>query len=256
MKQKYIGYCTIAAVLVLGQRAAAQQYCTPPMGPTCESDKITNVDFAGINNPSGCTDSGYSNYTALTPGEVTAGNTYTLSVSTEFGMTAVGVWIDYNQDKNFSASEFTDLGSADEPNSTLSAAITIPADVIGGYTRMRVKCQLLAAVSENSSCSLPAWNNGETEDYTIAVTPATASVDDPSMQNFYIYPNPATDFITIGLLQGKKIDGISVYSVSGQLLLSSGDPANEVDVHGLAQGTYILKLLTEQGNSIIKFIKL
>lgn len=50
MKQKYVPYCSICAVILLCEAVVAQQYCTPLPGPSCDTDKIMNVNFADISN--------------------------------------------------------------------------------------------------------------------------------------------------------------------------------------------------------------
>lgn len=247
-------FTAMYATMLLCGSMAAQQYCIPPQGSSCESDKIMNVSFAGINNSSGCSDSGYTDYSALAPCQVSAEETYTLSVTPEFGLTNVGVWIDYNHDKIFGADEFTNLGGSSEP-ATLTAAITIPADAMLGVTRMRVKCQLLVEVGPGSSCSLPAWDNGETEDYAVMINAATASDGDFSMENFSVYPNPANDFLTIVIPEGVMLFQLSVYDLTGHLVLHDNSGAAKLDVKSLASGMYIIKIQTEGGSMAARFLK-
>jgi len=243
----------VVGAMLLCNLVAAQQYCIPPQGSICESDKIMNVNFAGINNASGCSSTGYTDYTDLPAGQVVAQETYTISVTPEFGLTTVGVWIDYNHDKSFSANEFTDLGASNEP-ATLTATLTIPEDAILGSTRMRVKCQLLVAVSPGSSCSLPAWDNGETEDYAIMISGATAGNQDFSREKFAVYPNPAADSITIIAPHGKDVREVTVFNLSGQLVLAANN-STTLDVKDLAPGIYFVNILTKDGSSAIRFIK-
>ncbi|MCB0518465.1 MAG: hypothetical protein KDD27_05985, partial [Saprospiraceae bacterium] len=78
-------------------------YCIPAStGTSC----ITNVTFNGINNTTaGCSPGNYSLESATT--NVEAGATYALSVTTDNSFNAiVSVWIDYNQDGTFDASEW------------------------------------------------------------------------------------------------------------------------------------------------------
>lgn len=249
-----IRFTAVYGAMLLCSTMAAQQYCIPPQGPSCESDKIMNVSFSGINNSSGCSASGYTDYTALAPGQVSAEETYTISVTPEFGLTTVGVWIDFDHDKNFAADEFTNLGSSNEP-ATLTSVITIPADAVPGITRMRVKCQLMVEVGAGSSCSLPAWDNGETEDYAVTISAATASGGDFSMENFSVYPNPAHDFLIIDTPEGMMLHSLRVYNLAGQLVLHDNSGAGTLDVKSLATGMYIVNVQTEKGSSAARFLK-
>lgn len=126
------------------------------------------MTFAGIDHESECLE-GYEDYTLSKSANVAVGQQYLLSVTLPFSDVAAGAWIDYNHDKMFSASEFIQLGITNTNNYILSKNITTLAGALNGSTRMRVKSQLATAIGENSSCSRPAWNNGETEDYTVII---------------------------------------------------------------------------------------
>lgn len=61
-----------------------------------------------------------------------------------------------------------------------------------------------------------------------------------------IYPNPATDFINIGVIDADTDDlNVEIYSSSGQRvvkrILTPGE-ANQLDVSVLAPGMYIVQL--------------
>jgi hypothetical protein len=68
-----------------------------------------------------------------------------------------------------------------------------------------------------------------------------------------VYPNPATTTLTI--------DGFSnastaeVYDLSGKLLLSKQLNANQFDISSLAKGLYFIKLSTDKGSMVKKFVK-
>jgi hypothetical protein len=59
------------------------------------------------------------------------------------------------------------------------------------------------------------------------------------MEPFHVYPNPTTDYLKFS----HELNTVKVYSLSGQLLLSSD--TDWLDVRDLEAGTYIL----EGGNS-------
>ena len=67
-----------------------------------------------------------------------------------------------------------------------------------------------------------------------------------------IYPNPATDFITIK--SKSEIISTEIYDATGRKV-SGQQKSNKVDVRNLQQGNYILNVTTKEGKSSTKFIK-
>ena len=150
--------------------------CTPVYTTgTSFGDLISNVVIVGttLSNPTGSSTSGPSytyyqgqpNYTAT----LQAGETYTLSVSTgSFGSQNMAVWIDYNDDLSFDASEkvgytSTSIGG----NSTGSFQITLDCSPPVGTHIMRVRD--VYATSGNLIDPCNSYGYGETEDYDVTV---------------------------------------------------------------------------------------
>lgn len=69
---------------------------------------------------------------------------------------------------------------------------------------------------------------------------------------FGIYPNPATDFVTIDT--DAKITGVQVYDMSGRAVKVSVD-GNKVNVQALTPGQYMIKVRSAEGEFVEKFIK-
>lgn len=66
-----------------------------------------------------------------------------------------------------------------------------------------------------------------------------------------IYPNPATDVVTV---KGEDVEAINIYSISGQLV-ASDVAGNSIDVSGLSQGSYIIQAKTSNGVLVQKMLK-
>jgi hypothetical protein len=83
----------------------------------------------------------------------------------------------------------------------------------------------------------------------------TGIINDLSRNHFNMYPNPVTNFITfeidVNYLQ------VQVYNVNGQMLIDMKLKAgsNTLDVSALPSGVYIIKLNTEDGIAVKKFLK-
>ncbi len=146
-------------------------YCIPTVIDCSLDDNISSVVFAGINNVQAtpCLNgSGYTNYTALAPANVLQTATYPISVTVGPGGTEyVGVWIDYNQNGTFDASEFKLLGSAN--GATISSTINIPPTATVGSTRMRIRVQYNTPVTSADACSQTS-SFGEVEDYRVNIS--------------------------------------------------------------------------------------
>ena len=145
-------------------------YCTPPATNCNFSDVITNVTLGTINNTSACSPNGYVNYTTQTAANyttnLTTSTTVPMSVTVGPGGTEyVGVWIDYNQNGVFEASEFTALGSAN--GAVITSNLNIPATATAGATRMRVRVQYNVALTGADACL--GYTYGETEDYKVTI---------------------------------------------------------------------------------------
>lgn len=79
----------------------------------------------------------------------------------------------------------------------------------------------------------------------------------PSQQaGISLYPNPATNVLTIS---GKGNMQVSVYNLSGQLLLQQSGPAQQegmqVQISSLPAGTYLAEVKTKDGRANLKFVK-
>jgi len=156
------------------------QYCVPTGAIDCtDDDRATNVTFAGINhNPSCNATTGYNDYTAsVTPGNVVQGSSYPISVSVGTTSDYAAVWIDYNQNNTFDASEFTILNggsSSTTAGQAMTGTIAIPAGALSGTTRMRVRVRFSTAITGADACFMSGLY-GEVTDYNVVIGSLTCS---------------------------------------------------------------------------------
>lgn len=118
-----------------------------------------------INNPSGC--EGYGDFTNQVA-NFDADTTYDLTVTTGYGDQFVTVWIDFNDDYNFTSDEKVVDNYVIAPGQgggsyTDTMPLTIPAGANPGTHLMRAKTNWQAGVPENA-CEETTY--GETEDYS------------------------------------------------------------------------------------------
>ncbi len=172
------GYGPTFAFTTLGCGACVDRdYCLP-LPNNASAEWIAEVAINTLENFS-ASDRGYGNFTGFPSTELQPGATYDIRLKAGFPGTDspeyFQVWIDYNQDGIFSASELAfDPGGASRQE--VSGQVTIPADAPPGRTRLRVAMQFL---TPGGPCNLSGQRFGEIEDYCVTITEEPTPCDEP-----------------------------------------------------------------------------
>lgn len=82
---------------------------------------------------------------------------------------------------------------------------------------------------------------------------ATLSTTEFSGNRIVMYPNPGSARVSLGNVELSTIKKVQFYTINGQLVLESSDPV--IDVSGLGNGLYIVKVEIPNRQSVIKFVK-
>lgn len=157
-----------------GSREIMNPYCIPAMITGCGIDYVSQVTTVGavnnINNLTACNGNlnGYIYYNNITPA-ARLGGTFTLQLMAGGDTEGLGVWIDFNNDGIFSATEFL-YSAAPSIGVLQTATITIPTTASLGSTRMRVRAMYNYTPLDVDACLGANW--GETEDYNFTILPA------------------------------------------------------------------------------------
>ncbi|KAA9333160.1 T9SS type A sorting domain-containing protein [Hymenobacter busanensis] len=246
---------------------------TPPSTTTYCASKGTSQSYEWIDlvqlgsiNRASSKDAGYYNGTA-TSTTVAAGSSQTIYFSAGFTSTAYTeywkVYIDYNQNGVFTdAGELVVSGSSSSA-ATLSSTFTVPATAKSGATRLRI---IMSDASATTSCS--SYSYGETEDYTVNISGGTIApagltgirsampLGNEEARLARVFPNPATELLTILLPDNAPLRSVKVYDVRGaemkQVRLAED---GGLDVSRLAPGMYQLSLSDGQKSFQQRFIK-
>lgn len=151
------------ATAITSKGKGAKVYCAASGGG---DEYISGVVFGTINN-TGTGEDGYADYTSLST-DLDAGNTYTLTVTNgnAYNSDDWGVWFDWNQDGDFDDANENAVCVSSEGSDQVSWDITVPSDVLGGQTTMRIRLKY-----SGGDCGSPCGTTtyGEVEDYSVNV---------------------------------------------------------------------------------------
>lgn len=81
------------------------------------------------------------------------------------------------------------------------------------------------------------------------------SVNETSVINVNIYPNPASDYISI---EGEDIQDVTIYDISGRTLMTVEFRNNvqNINISDLNSGVYFLNIRTQEGSMIERIVKM
>lgn len=212
----------------------SQTYCTPSFADGCDGiDHIENFTFENINVTSAC---GASDYTPppATVAYVNRGCTYTMSgignSSNKFA-----VWIDYNADSVFQASENVYLNNTN--STTFSVNLTIPVTASLSRMRIRVRNSDTETMTTGDACTA-IDGYGESEDYYIEIEPELVPNAGPDQPNLMCANSTTLAGNDPGAIQGLWTDETAAPGGNATF----GDPTQfNTTVTGLGPGANTLR---------------
>lgn len=234
--------------------SSSLNYCTS-QGNSVADEQIGKVVFGSINNTS-TGGTGYTDFTSIST-NVTKGTAYTITITPSWTSTSYkegyGVWIDYNQDGDFSDSGEQVWTKAASKTTPVSGSITIPATAALGATRMRVSMKYNAIPT---ACE--TFSYGQVEDYTVNIVSAArendAIEDNSKALTFNLYPNPVKgDLLNISNIENNT--NYRIISMLGQVLASGKIQNGIIPLSTLSSGTYLLEVYTNGKSEVKRFIK-
>lgn len=237
-------------------------YCSS-QGNNSSYEWIRRVRLNEIDNESG-NNGGYADFTSQVA-TVQRGASVTMNVQAGFSGQAYNqywsIWVDLNQDGQFTSNERLVNGSSSSSN-LLSATLSIPSTALTGQTRMRVTMKYNSAATP---CETFAY--GEVEDYTVNIVNSLSAnsvladnlessplgkEDNPALA--MVYPNPATEFVNFRSFDLDPAQPIRILSANGALVREIKTDGNEVriNVSDLAQGMYMIQAHSKRNDQIIE----
>jgi PKD repeat protein len=238
----------------------ATGYCASE-GLDVSQEWIASVIIGGgiIDNHSGNEKGGYSDFTGIS-GDLSEGQTYTISVTPEFSGKSqrefFRVWIDFDGDFIFEADEL--VLSVDNKKSEVSGSFTVP-QVSNKSTRMRVS---MRAEAVPPACD--PFDRGEVEDYTVNLVNGTIIdggksgrilADQP--ESLLVYPNPGDRLLNIDYNGDLENASLRIYNVQGSAIIDQKVISDKtiLDISGLTPGVYYIALNTGQDIIYRKLVK-
>ena len=238
-------------------------YCTSN-GSNASYEWIDLVQLGSINHTSG-SDGGYADNTALST-NLTLGTSNTIYMSTGFSGSSYteywAVYIDYNRDGDFADTGEKIVSGSSSSSATLSASFTVPTAALTGLTRMRVSMKYNAA---QTPCE--TFSYGEVEDYTVNLTTIAvnglANFSNPSAitlgnvhPSYYIYPNPATDFIQLNMMSADNEVNLAIYNMNGEKIKALHLTGNhKINIADLPAGMYTITINDGRKLDVRRFVK-
>lgn len=232
-------------------------YCTPYMDCSV-GDGFQLFQLADIYNPSEC--EGYADFTEQST-DLEQGSEYELTVMTGYGDQYIKVWIDYNNDLEFTVDEVIVDDYVIQPGFngsgefTESISISIPENAALGQHVLRAKTNWAASVP-NESCEETQY--GETEDYTVFIIEQSLGLIDNNFPlNPIIYPNPTDGNVIIDLKVSYKNVTITLHDLSGRKIMDKNYvQAQNFDLNiNQSSGVYFLTINAENKRAVFKLIK-
>ena len=234
----------------------------------CSDDMPVSVD-ATIANGTSYAWSGGSNLTSAI-NELTDGGTYSVTATDSYGCTSTAefdltvleepsanigethsgnaYFFDASSSSHISANTeyFWDLGYNGVTDSVIATTIIYPwsdPNNLATYT---------VTLTVDNGCGVDVT--------TMEVTPDVTGIEDIAANGFELYPNPALNAVNFVLGSEVSTSGsINVMDVTGRVLnsqvLTAGQTTGEINLTGLASGSYMVKLSIDGQSTVRTLIK-
>jgi hypothetical protein len=228
----------------------------------CSEATILGIELAELNNQSGCSESGYSNFVELNA-SLNRGSQNDFIITTTPGNVFVKVWVDFNDNFVYESNEVilnslaASLPDAEQNIDTLT--LLIPEDATMGEHLMRVKTNSATSVPSNP-CQGTLY--GETEDYKVIINPGVGISDNQLEPNDLVIANMGGKKYR-AIFDAEQIQGtldVRLHDINGRTLIfnrvqnNNGTYQFDFDMSFAAPGIYLLRFGNETFGKVHKFM--
>ena len=234
----------------------ANVLCTPSMN--CDyNDGFQLVQIGDINNPSGC--EGYGDFMNLIT-DLEQGSNNQLTVTTGYGDQYIKVWIDFNDDLDFSSDEVVVDNYIIAPGQgggsyTETITLTIPENANLGQHILRAKANWSGDVPEDA-CIETTY--GETEDYMVNIVESSLGLVENNFNNKpLVYPNPTIGNFSLDLGAIYSNVSITLTDINGRIIKFENKLNGRffnLEINN-SQGIYLLTVKSGKNTAVIRVIK-
>jgi hypothetical protein len=167
------------------------------------------------------------------------------------------MWIDYDHNGYFDPYEYTNIGAL-TAGTPASVNFTIPVNALLGATGMRVRAHN-GAFANDSASACTYVGNSIVKDFIVTIDTATGITNiEQGILNVEVFPNPAEKELIIKNEQ-LIIKNVEIENVVGEEVFNLRTPNSKlptkINVSSLAPGIYFVKVATDKGSVVRKFIK-
>ncbi|MCW3083335.1 MAG: hypothetical protein JWP12_701 [Bacteroidetes bacterium] len=240
--------------------AATVQYCS---GSTASPLSATPAAGCTLNWYTSMT--GTASATAPTPSTATAGTTtYYVSQTNAMGDTSVQapVTVIVNTTPTAAGSVVSTVGSVVTFSNTSTGASTYAWDFGDGNNSTATSPVYTYAANGNYTVTLVAINGSCTDTTTLTTDITTGINENQANQNISLYPNPATENVTLTATISKASDIIvTIYDVTGKVIATplnekanAGTVTYKLNVSDIPAGLYFASIKTNDATKTIRFV--
>ena len=192
-----------AGLFLLASTSVYAQYCTVTnSGGTGTFMNLVSLNTLN-NNTAATNPTATPYYTSFAFGtNLVQGVTYPLSVTISapgtYTAAIVSVWIDWNQNLTYEASEWQQVGTSIAGNTTATINVTVPITAPVGNTGMRIRSRGNGNVNgAGDACTL--FGSGETEDYVVTILSTVGCSGTPTAGTAVSGTNPVCPSVPFNL---------------------------------------------------------
>src|SRR5690554_287972 len=162
----------------------------------------------------------------------------------------IELYIDYDNNKVYL--------SVPAINYTVTRDTFFPLDLTGGGDHDDNPVKLEVANGYTSSLSNPLEMSIDNINMSAQGSAPLVSINEFVSSKFNLYPNPATNIVTISNNEHVGINQLMVYDVTGKQISTysyKDEHEVQVNVDGLNSGIYFLHIVTDEGTGVKKLFK-
>ena len=234
----------------------ANVLCTPSMDCSY-NDGFQLVQVGDINNPSGC--EGYGDFMDLST-DLEQGSSNQMTVTTGYGDQYVKVWIDYNDDLDFTSDEvvidnYVIAPGQDAGSYTETIDFVIPENATLGEHILRAKTNWSGDVPADA-CDETQY--GETEDYMVNIIESSLGLIENNFEyKPLVYPNPTVGNLSIDLGIIYNNVSITLTDINGRIIQFKNNLYGrffDLEIYN-SSGMYLLIVESGKNKAVIRIIK-